>query len=268
MTLTCKTVAQRLSLVALLIVFGSATPLRAQNTDAESEPSVTTAECIAAFEDFDMDEFEGIDLTAEQSSAVDQAVEQLDEQSEAVMTPEQLSALESVDDRFSAAFMAILTPAQQQQEEAGTLDIDALSAEQTEALDDLAVEFFEETDDLWEFSTEQAERLDGYEKEYERAVVAVLTPQQQAQYSLNQFELNYPDLTRLELAAEQRQQIMEVDEQFMAQGLLSEETLEEDDLDQLEEEFENQLMSILTDAQQQQLEDIWAQQEGAPEQCW
>lgn len=268
MTLTFKTVAQRLSLVALLIVFGSATPLRAQNTDADSESSVTTAECIATFEDFDMDEFEGIDLTADQSSAVEQAIEQLDEQSEAVMTPEQLSSLESVDDHFSAAFMAILTPEQQQQEEAGTLDIDTLSAEQTEALDELAVEFFEETDDLWALSPEQTERLEGYEKEYERAVVAVLTPQQQAQYSLNQFELNYPDLTRLNLSAEQRQQIMDLDEQFIAQGLLSEETLEEDDLDQLEEDFEHQLMSILTDAQQRQLEESWAQQEGAPEQCW
>ncbi|MEO0455266.1 MAG: hypothetical protein AAF152_01615 [Cyanobacteria bacterium P01_A01_bin.114] len=260
-----RTLTQRLSLVALLIVFGSATPIQAQTADSATD-SATAADCVAAFGDYEMDEFEGIELTEEQSNAIAQAAEQLETQSDQVLSPEQLRAMEAADQRFESEFMAILTPEQQQLEREGTLDIESLSAEQQAALEQLESQFLENTED-WELSAQQIERLESYEKTYEETVLALLTPQQQERYLQNQFQLSYPDFARLNLSAEQRQQLIQIDEQFM-QLIIDEDALDEDAFEQLEAQYETQLMGILDNAQKQQLEEIWAQQARLGEQCW
>ena len=251
-----------LSLITLLIVFGSITTTRAQKTDSSSDSS-TTAECVEAFGNYEIDEFEGIELTVEQSSAVDQASERRDTQFEQILPPIEESTLESLSKLFVAELTANFTPEQQLERE-GNPDIESLTSEQQASLERIQSQLFEDLEGLWEDLTpEQMGRLLGSEKTYEEAVLAILTPQQQEQFLQNRLQQKYPDLVALNLSTEQRQQITQLEEQFI-QALIMEEETEQ----LLEQQYETQLMGVLNKAQKKQLIEIRTQQDRLAEQCW
>ncbi|MEO0518731.1 MAG: hypothetical protein AAF171_15685 [Cyanobacteria bacterium P01_A01_bin.116] len=263
-----KKVTKNLSLAALLVVFGSAA-LRAQEPNAGSTTS-SSNECEVVF---GTDEFKGIELTAAQSSAIDQVSEQWVEQTENVMTPEQISAQDAVIEEYEAAYLAILTPEQQAQEEAGTLDYDTLSSEQEAAIDALDAQYFENTAD-WELSTEQIAQIEQSEEAYDAAVLEVLTPEQREQYAQNKLYLVFPELMGVTISQEQRQQFTQLGEQVeqkieaqLAQGLFGGD-MDDSELSQLEEQYKGQVLSLLDDEQKQQVEENWEKQNSLEDQCW
>lgn len=271
--LTLKKVTQNLSLVAFLVISGSAS-LHARETDVDVAAPDLSDECVAAFGDYDADEFEGIELTAEQSSAIDPAADQWDAQAENLMSPEQLSALETATEEFETAYLAILTPEQRSQYQAGTLDFTVpLSPEQEAAIEALTDQYLEALPS-WDLSAEQLELMQQQEEVYEAAVLEVLTPQQRDQYVQNQILIIYPELAELDLAREQWQQITQLTEQIeqelwaqMAQGQDGT-ALDDSDIERQEAQYREQLLSLLNAEQKQQVEETWENQERLESQCW
>ncbi|MEO1297973.1 MAG: hypothetical protein AAFW75_19770 [Cyanobacteria bacterium J06636_16] len=270
---TLKKVTQNLSLITLLSMVGS-TSLHAQENSVDVTVPYTSDECLAVFGDYDADEFEGIELTAEQSSAIDQAADQWETQAENLMSPEQLSALETATEEFETAYLPILTPEQRSQYQAGDLDFTAtLSPEQEAAIEALQSQYLEAMPS-WDLSAEQVERMQQQAEDYEAAVLDALTPQQREQYVQNQILLYYPELAELDISREQWQQLAQLIEQSeqelwaqMAQGP-DEAILEDSDIEQQEAQYREQLLSLLNDEQQQQVAAAWETQDSLESQCW
>lgn len=242
---------QPMSLLALLVLVGVVTPIQAQ----ESEMPTTTAQCSALFGS-DIDEFDDIELTDQQERKIADLEESWDTQFDQVLTPEQRQIFETAEQRFEAGLENILTPEQQSLAENDELDEVTLSPEQQAQLERLDEQFWNESDFL--LTADQEARLEDYERNYEEQLENILTAQQQTQFERNQFALDFPEFSGLQLTPAQRQQVVKFTDEFEQKeaAIIPEITSQQDvQLTQLEERYEERLFQILSPGQQQ----IWDQ---------
>ena len=234
-----------LSLLILLVLAGRAFPATAQD-----EP-VMTGQCRAVFGE-DVDEFDMIELTEQQESAIADLEDSLETQFEQLLTPEQRQLIATTEERFEAGLASILTPEQQALAEEDALDEATLSPEQQREIALLEEELWSESEFV--LTDQQEERFDDYEENREKQLAAILTAEQQAQFERNQFSMDFPEFSGLQLTAEQRQQVLKFTKDFeQRQAEIFPEITpqQEEQLIQLEESYEQRLFQILTPEQQQ-----------------
>lgn len=239
--------------LSLLLLASFVAPLKAQNTS-----DMPLHQCEAIFS-ADFDEFDGIDLTAQQEQALDELEDAFEAKFKQILTPQQRLILDSEEQRLDAALATVLTPEQQAQLEDDSLDESSLSAEQEAQL--LALEDEILTESAFILTAAQEDQLEAYDKAYEKRLGNILTSQQQTQFERNQFHLEFPEFTDLQLTEAQYPQVMQLAKQFRQQELeiMPEITPEQvTQLEQLEQEYEAALFQILTPQQQP----IWQQDDG------
>ncbi|WP_228016147.1 hypothetical protein [Leptolyngbya ectocarpi] len=107
-------------------------------------------------------------------------------------------------------------------------------------------------------TADQEARLENYERTYEEQLETILTSQQQAQLERNQFALDFPEFSGLQLTPQQRQQVIKFTDELEQKeaAIIPEITPQQDSqLTQLEERYEERLFQILSPDQQH----IWYQ---------